>query len=190
MVPRLIRISESGSCANTRERCGVAEFCVCVHTHTHILYSAAARGRYTALEGAGSVGVEGRREKGHQGKPVTSLGSSFQNAKQFFNRPFAETVSEQQDSRPPLPESPAQPGCSLQPDMDFREILLIASKGQGVNHVPKRYSLAVGPPKKDPKVKGVQSAAVQAFLRRKEEELRRKALEEKKKERGTSEKAN
>ncbi|XP_021119561.1 protein SPT2 homolog isoform X1 [Heterocephalus glaber] len=63
--------------------------------------------------------------------------------------------------------------------MDFREILLIASKGQGVNTVPKRYSLAVGPPKKDPKVKGVQSAAVQAFLRRKEEELRRKALEEK-----------
>ncbi|XP_073898899.1 protein SPT2 homolog isoform X2 [Castor canadensis] len=63
--------------------------------------------------------------------------------------------------------------------MDFREILLIASKGQGVNNVPKRYSLAVGPPKKDPKVKGVQSAAVQAFLRRKEEEVRRKALEEK-----------
>ncbi|XP_040844422.1 protein SPT2 homolog isoform X1 [Ochotona curzoniae] len=63
--------------------------------------------------------------------------------------------------------------------MDFREILLIASKGQGVNNVPKRYSLAVGPPKKDPKVKGVQSEAVQAFLRRKEEELRRKALEEK-----------
>lgn len=64
-------------------------------------------------------------------------------------------------------------------NMDFREILMIASKGQGVNNVPKRYSLAVGPPKKDPKVKGVQSAAVQAFLRRKEEELRRKALEEK-----------
>ncbi|XP_004711649.1 protein SPT2 homolog [Echinops telfairi] len=63
--------------------------------------------------------------------------------------------------------------------MDFREILMIASKGQGVNNVPKRYSLAVGPPKKDPKVKGVQSAAVQAFLRRKEEELQRKALEEK-----------
>ncbi|XP_036896257.1 protein SPT2 homolog [Sturnira hondurensis] len=63
--------------------------------------------------------------------------------------------------------------------MDFREILMIASKAQGVNNVPKRYSLAVGPPKKDPKVKGVQSAAVQAFLRRKEEELRRKALEEK-----------
>ncbi|XP_059787234.1 protein SPT2 homolog [Balaenoptera ricei] len=63
--------------------------------------------------------------------------------------------------------------------MDFREVLQIASKAQGVNNVPKRYSLAVGPPKKDPKVKGVQSAAVQAFLRRKEEELRRKALEEK-----------
>uniref|UniRef100_A0A8C8UP39 Protein SPT2 homolog n=1 Tax=Peromyscus maniculatus bairdii TaxID=230844 RepID=A0A8C8UP39_PERMB len=63
--------------------------------------------------------------------------------------------------------------------MDFREILLIASKGQGVNPVPKRYSLAVGPPKKDPQVKGVEPAAVQAFLRRKEEELRRRALEEK-----------
>ncbi|KAK7800063.1 hypothetical protein U0070_027600 [Myodes glareolus] len=63
--------------------------------------------------------------------------------------------------------------------MDFKEILLIASKGQGINQVPKRYSLAVGPPKKDPKVKGVQPAAVQAFLRRKEEELRRTALEEK-----------
>ncbi|EPQ02463.1 Protein SPT2 like protein [Myotis brandtii] len=63
--------------------------------------------------------------------------------------------------------------------MDFREILMIASKGQGANSIPKRYSLAVGPAKKDPKVKGVQPAAVQAFLRRKEEELRRKALEEK-----------
>lgn len=38
----------------------------------------------------------------------------------------------------------------------------------------KRYSLAVGPPKKVPKVKGVESAAVQAFLRRKEEEKRKK----------------
>lgn len=34
----------------------------------------------------------------------------------------------------------------------------------------------MGPPKKDPKVKGVQSAAVQAFLRRKEEELRQKGM--------------
>ncbi|NXC50638.1 SPT2 protein, partial [Penelope pileata] len=45
----------------------------------------------------------------------------------------------------------------------------------------KRYSLAVGPPKKVPKVKGVESAAVQAFLRRKEEEKRKKELEEKRK---------
>uniref|UniRef100_A0A8C3XS04 Protein SPT2 homolog n=1 Tax=Chelydra serpentina TaxID=8475 RepID=A0A8C3XS04_CHESE len=45
----------------------------------------------------------------------------------------------------------------------------------------KRYSLAVGPPKKDPKIKGVQSAAVQAFLRRKEEESRGKELEAKRK---------
>lgn len=73
----------------------------------------------------------------------------------------------------------AWPSLSASINMDFREILMIASKGQGVNNVPKRYSLAVGPPKKDPKVKGVQSAAVQAFLRRKEEELRQKTLEEK-----------
>jgi protein SPT2 len=65
------------------------------------------------------------------------------------------------------------------PNKDFREILLIASKGQGVNNVQKRYSLAVGPPRKTQKFKGIQSAATQAFLRRKEEELRRKALEEK-----------
>lgn len=38
----------------------------------------------------------------------------------------------------------------------------------------KRYSLAVGPPKKVPKVKGVESAAVQAFLKRQEEEKRKK----------------
>ncbi|XP_062433223.1 protein SPT2 homolog [Rhea pennata] len=63
--------------------------------------------------------------------------------------------------------------------MDFRNILVVASEQQGLNSVPKRYSLAVGPPKKVPKVKGVESAAVQAFLRRKEEEKRKKALEEK-----------
>ncbi|NXK76910.1 SPT2 protein, partial [Amazona guildingii] len=45
----------------------------------------------------------------------------------------------------------------------------------------KRYSLAVGPPRKVPKVKGVESAAVQAFLRRQEEEKRKKALEERRK---------
>lgn len=41
--------------------------------------------------------------------------------------------------------------------------------------------MAVGPPKKVPKVKGVESAAVQAFLRRQEEEKRKKALEERRK---------
>uniref|UniRef100_A0A5F8G5S9 Protein SPT2 homolog n=1 Tax=Monodelphis domestica TaxID=13616 RepID=A0A5F8G5S9_MONDO len=65
--------------------------------------------------------------------------------------------------------------------MDFRDILTVASEKQGLNIIPKRYSLAVNPPKRDPKVKGVQSAAVQAFLKRKEEELRKKALEEKRK---------
>ncbi|XP_058707289.1 protein SPT2 homolog [Poecile atricapillus] len=65
--------------------------------------------------------------------------------------------------------------------MDFRNILVMASEQQGLNAVPKRYSLAVGPPKKVPKVKGVESAAVQAFLRRQEEEKRKKALEERRK---------
>uniref|UniRef100_A0A6B2F3B8 Protein SPT2 homolog n=1 Tax=Bothriechis nigroviridis TaxID=88079 RepID=A0A6B2F3B8_BOTNI len=63
--------------------------------------------------------------------------------------------------------------------MDFREILVRASEQQGSSAVPKRYSLAVGPPKKDPKVKGVQSAAVRAFLRRQEEEQKKKVLTEK-----------
>ncbi|KAM7019562.1 protein SPT2 homolog [Passerculus sandwichensis] len=65
--------------------------------------------------------------------------------------------------------------------MDFHNILVMASEQQGLNAVPKRYSLAVGPPKKVPKVKGVESAAVQAFLRRQEEEKRKKALEERRK---------
>ncbi|XP_030056971.1 protein SPT2 homolog [Microcaecilia unicolor] len=65
--------------------------------------------------------------------------------------------------------------------MDFYNVLQVASQKQGQNNVTKRYSLAVGPPKKDPKVKGVQSAAVQAFLRRKDEEIRKKELEEKRK---------
>ncbi|XP_043938786.1 protein SPT2 homolog [Protopterus annectens] len=65
--------------------------------------------------------------------------------------------------------------------MDFSKILSIASANQGLSAIPKRYSLTVGPPKKDPKVKGVQSDAVKAFLRRKEEEEKRKALGEKRK---------
>ncbi|XP_069755294.1 protein SPT2 homolog isoform X2 [Narcine bancroftii] len=42
----------------------------------------------------------------------------------------------------------------------------------------KRYSLAVKPPKKHQQVKAVQSTAVQAFLKRKEEEMRKKDLED------------
>nr|XP_056706735.1 protein SPT2 homolog [Euleptes europaea] len=64
--------------------------------------------------------------------------------------------------------------------MEFNEILMMASEQQGVSSVPRRYSLAVGPPKKDPKVKGVHSAAVQAFLKRQEADRRKKELEEKK----------
>ncbi|XP_053111712.1 protein SPT2 homolog isoform X2 [Hemicordylus capensis] len=63
--------------------------------------------------------------------------------------------------------------------MEFHNILMVASEQQGHSAAPKRYSLAVGPPKKDPKVKGVHSAAVQAFLKRQEEERRKKVLEEK-----------
>ncbi|XP_070620615.1 protein SPT2 homolog [Erythrolamprus reginae] len=63
--------------------------------------------------------------------------------------------------------------------MDFREVLMKASEQQGTSAMSKRYSLAVGPPKKDPKVKGVQSAAVRAFLKRQEEEQKKKDLMEK-----------
>ncbi|XP_003214859.1 protein SPT2 homolog [Anolis carolinensis] len=63
--------------------------------------------------------------------------------------------------------------------MEFNHILRVASEQQGLSAMPKRYSLAVGPPKKDPKVKGVQSAAVRAFLKRQEEEQKNKVLEEK-----------
>ncbi|XP_010882646.1 protein SPT2 homolog isoform X1 [Esox lucius] len=60
--------------------------------------------------------------------------------------------------------------------MDFENVLSIASQNQGLSSVPKRYSLQTGPPKKDPKVKGVNSAAVQAFLKKKEMENKKKEL--------------
>ncbi|KAM4017404.1 protein SPT2 homolog [Anomaloglossus baeobatrachus] len=60
--------------------------------------------------------------------------------------------------------------------MDFMNVLKVAASKQSNDGVSKRYSLAVGPPKKDPKVKGVQSAAVQAFLRRKEAEIRKQGI--------------
>ncbi|XP_063802423.1 protein SPT2 homolog isoform X1 [Pseudophryne corroboree] len=63
--------------------------------------------------------------------------------------------------------------------MDFFNVLQVAAAKKSNDGATKRYSLAVGPPKKDPKVKGVQSAAVQAFLRRKDDEIRQKELEEK-----------
>ncbi|XP_067090102.1 protein SPT2 homolog isoform X2 [Osmerus mordax] len=66
--------------------------------------------------------------------------------------------------------------------MDFENVLSMASQNQGLSSVPqKRYSLQTGPPKKDPKVKGVNSAAVQAFLKKQEQESRKKDLQMKKK---------
>ncbi|KAK9410064.1 protein SPT2 like [Crotalus adamanteus] len=83
------------------------------------------------------------------------------------------------EGRSSPPERLAGKEPRREPVMDFREILVRASEQQGSSAVPKRYSLAVGPPKKDPKVKGVQSAAVRAFLRRQEEEQKKKVLLEK-----------
>ncbi|XP_076861821.1 protein SPT2 homolog isoform X2 [Brachyhypopomus gauderio] len=60
--------------------------------------------------------------------------------------------------------------------MDFDNVLSIASQNQGLSSLPKRYSLKPGPPKKDPKVKGVNSAAVQAFLKKQEVEQKKKDL--------------
>ncbi|XP_043561952.1 protein SPT2 homolog isoform X3 [Chiloscyllium plagiosum] len=62
--------------------------------------------------------------------------------------------------------------------MDFSSILSKASENKVVSQVPKRYSLSVKPLKKKPQVKVVQSTAVQAFLKRREEELKNKDLEE------------
>ncbi|XP_051547705.1 protein SPT2 homolog isoform X1 [Myxocyprinus asiaticus] len=64
--------------------------------------------------------------------------------------------------------------------MDFDNVLSIASQNQGLSSVPKRYSLKTGPPKKDVKVKGVNSAAVQAFLKKQAIEQKKKELQNKK----------
>ncbi|XP_067292357.1 protein SPT2 homolog isoform X2 [Pseudorasbora parva] len=64
--------------------------------------------------------------------------------------------------------------------MDFDNVLSIATQNQGLSNVPKRYSLKTGPPKKDDKVKGVNSAAVQAFLKKQAVEQRKKDLQNKK----------
>ncbi|XP_048014647.1 protein SPT2 homolog isoform X2 [Megalobrama amblycephala] len=64
--------------------------------------------------------------------------------------------------------------------MDFDNVLSIATQNQGLSSIPKRYSLKTGPPKKDDKVKGVNSAAVQAFLKKKAMEERKKEIQDKK----------
>ncbi|XP_023698012.1 protein SPT2 homolog [Paramormyrops kingsleyae] len=65
--------------------------------------------------------------------------------------------------------------------MDFENILTLASENQGLSALPtKRYSLQAGPAKKHPKVKGVESAAVQAFLKKKEMEQKKKEMQSKK----------
>ncbi|XP_072525268.1 protein SPT2 homolog isoform X2 [Salminus brasiliensis] len=63
--------------------------------------------------------------------------------------------------------------------MDFHRVLSMASEKQGSSNTQKRYSLKPGPPKKDPKVKGVNSAAVQAFLKKQETEQKKKEQEKK-----------
>ncbi|XP_057186159.1 protein SPT2 homolog [Triplophysa rosa] len=64
--------------------------------------------------------------------------------------------------------------------MDFDNVLSIATQNQGPGSVAKRYSLKTGPPKKDVKVKGVNSAAVQAFLKKQAVEQKHKELRTKK----------
>ncbi|XP_056596536.1 protein SPT2 homolog [Triplophysa dalaica] len=64
--------------------------------------------------------------------------------------------------------------------MDFDNVLSIATQNQGPGGVPKRYSLKTGPPKKDVRVKGVNSAAVQAFLKKQAVEQKHKELRSKK----------
>ncbi|KAG8012512.1 Protein SPT2-like protein [Nibea albiflora] len=66
--------------------------------------------------------------------------------------------------------------------MDFDNILDIASQNQGVSgSQQKRYSLQAGPPKKDPKSKGVNPAAVQALLKKQFVETKKKEILHKKK---------
>ncbi|XP_054887897.1 protein SPT2 homolog [Poeciliopsis prolifica] len=64
--------------------------------------------------------------------------------------------------------------------MDFDNILDIASQNQGLSSVQKRYSLQTGPPKKDPKSKGVNPAAVQALLKKRQNDSKQKEIENKK----------
>ncbi|XP_061773569.1 protein SPT2 homolog [Nerophis ophidion] len=62
--------------------------------------------------------------------------------------------------------------------MDFDNVLSIATQNRG--SVQKRYSLQAGPPKKDPKSKSVNPAAIQAHLKKQQHEARLKEIELKK----------
>ncbi|XP_078271567.1 protein SPT2 homolog [Rhinoraja longicauda] len=62
--------------------------------------------------------------------------------------------------------------------MDFGSIINKASENQVDGQVRKRYSLSVKPPKKSQQTKIVPSSAVQAFLKRKEQEGKKKDLEQ------------
>lgn len=93
--------------------------CLYIHTHAHIC-------AVVSCSAGAAHGIKRRRKcpcRGAAGEGPP---------RQASQRSWAQ----RRDASPPRPESPAQPGFSLRPDMDFREILLIASKGQGVNHVP------------------------------------------------------
>ncbi|XP_041853522.1 protein SPT2 homolog [Melanotaenia boesemani] len=64
--------------------------------------------------------------------------------------------------------------------MDFDNILDIASQNQGLSNVQKRYSLQAGPPKKDPKSKGVNPSAIQALLKKQYMDNTKKEIQKKK----------
>ncbi|KAK7891734.1 hypothetical protein WMY93_023697 [Mugilogobius chulae] len=64
--------------------------------------------------------------------------------------------------------------------MDFDNVLSIATQNRGDSNVQKRYSLQTGPPKKDPKSKGVNPAAIQALLKKQQVEHKIKVTEMKK----------
>lgn len=68
--------------------------------------------------------------------------------------------------------------------MDFDNILDIASQNQGGGGSQRRYSLQTGPPKKDARAKGVNPAAIQALLKKKNMEARQKEMEMKKQKDG------
>ncbi|KAF0041336.1 hypothetical protein F2P81_007234 [Scophthalmus maximus] len=61
--------------------------------------------------------------------------------------------------------------------MDFDNVLDMASQNQGHGNVQKRYSLQAGPPKKDPRSKGVNPAAVQALLKKQQTDSKKKEIQ-------------